>query len=168
MIHCRKTSIQTQIKQFLQVALSEFHRLQVSLRALRMPRLSHDERSTGSARRREPTVYPRMSRFFFMVVQFQMFTASNNSEGLCVALRICCTDWACVSLCLCVCVFVRWLCGGCALMFGRAEKRRAILKQRHFMDDKDEQVRSFIFRVNLFKSHLTARVRSRYCCRCCR
>lgn len=45
------------------------------------------------------SVYPWMSQFY-MVVQFPMFKASNNLEGLRVALRICCTDGACVHVCV--------------------------------------------------------------------
>ena len=47
-------------------------------------------------------LYPRMSQLY-MVVDFQMFTASNNLEGVHAALRICCTDRVCVCVCARVC-----------------------------------------------------------------
>lgn len=45
------------------------------------------------------SLYPWMSQLY-MVVHFQMFTASNNLEGLHVALRICCADSVCVHMCV--------------------------------------------------------------------
>lgn len=123
-----------------------------------MLRFSHDERLTGSARQREP-ISTDVSIYFFKAVQFQMFTASNNSVWLCASAA----QTGRVSACVCVWVFVWWL---CANVWQRRETERdPQTKTFHGWQRRTSQI--IHLRVNLFKSHLTARVRSHYCCRCC-